>query len=146
MTSFNDLPPIKLVIVATKLFHSINDQLDIFLKELDINKSEFLILHALASVGSSKIQTLGDQVNISSSTTTYTIDKLEKRGLIKRVPSKKDRRIIHIELTNEGDLLWEKTKMDHLKHLEYLLEDIPSQSLEEVIALMGEIGKSIDSK
>lgn len=146
MTAFNDLTPIKLVIVATKLYHTINDQLDIFLKELDLNKSEFLILHTLASKGSCKIQTLGELVNISSSTTTYTIDKLEKRGLIRRIPSETDRRIIQIELTSEGNLIWDKTKVDHLKQLEYLLEDISEESLEKAINLMGEIGKSIESK
>lgn len=146
MTAFNDLAPIKLVIVASKLYHTINDQLDMFLKELDLNKSEFLILHGLASKGSTKIQTIGEMVNISSSTTTYTVDKLEKRGLIRRVPSETDRRIIEIEMTKAGQEMWDKTKIDHLHHLEYLLEDVPATSLEETIKLMGEIGRSIESK
>ena len=37
---------------------------------------------------------------------TSRLDKLEARGLVRRVPDADDRRVLQIELTDEGDRIW----------------------------------------
>jgi DNA-binding MarR family transcriptional regulator len=37
---------------------------------------------------------------------TSRLDKLEARGLVRRVPDPDDRRVLQIELTEEGDRIW----------------------------------------
>ena len=37
---------------------------------------------------------------------TSRLDKLEARGLVRRVPDPDDRRVLQIELTDQGDRIW----------------------------------------
>jgi DNA-binding MarR family transcriptional regulator len=46
---------------------------------------------------------LARQLNMDTGATTRLLDRLEKKGLCKRVRSIEDRRVVHIELTPEGE-------------------------------------------
>ncbi|HEY7295530.1 MAG TPA: MarR family transcriptional regulator, partial [Dehalococcoidia bacterium] len=39
---------------------------------------------------------------------TSLVDRLEGRGFVKRVPDQRDRRVIHVELTPEGDRMFDQ--------------------------------------
>lgn len=64
--------------------------------------TEFSVLEALYYQGKQTIQQIGNRILISSGSMTYVIDKLEKKGIIKRNDCREDRRVIHITLTDEG--------------------------------------------
>ena len=49
---------------------------------------------------------LADHAWITPGAMTSRLDKLEARGLVRRVPDADDRRVLQIELTDEGDRLW----------------------------------------
>lgn len=144
MNNFNDLLPIKLVIVTSKLHHAINRRLNKHIKKLEVNRSEFLVLHALASKGVTSTQQIADMVHIASSTMTYTIDKLEKRNLVIREYDVQDRRVVFIKLTDKGRKMWDKTLAEHIDHLELLLEGIKPEELSIAIEIMKKIGKNIE--
>ena len=80
-----------------------------FLKEYDIeiNRAQGKIMFALWKTDSITIKELGKETALSKSTMTPMLDRLEKMGYIKRVPSKTDRREILIELTEKDKLMQE---------------------------------------
>lgn len=80
-----------------------------FLKEYDIeiNRAQGKIMFALWKTDSITIKELGKETALSKSTMTPMLDRLEKMGHIKRVPSKTDRREILIELTEKDKLMQE---------------------------------------
>lgn len=47
--------------------------------------------------------TLGRALNMLPSTLTRVVDRLVERGLIERLRDRQDRRIVHLEATEEGD-------------------------------------------
>ena len=49
---------------------------------------------------------LAEHLSITPGAMTSRLDKLERRGLVRRVPDDTDRRVLQIELTDEGDLIW----------------------------------------
>ncbi|MDA3845125.1 MAG: MarR family transcriptional regulator [Vallitaleaceae bacterium] len=132
------------MIVATKLYHRINEKLDKHLKAIEVNRSEFMVLHALASKGKQAIQSIAEKVFITSSTMTYTVDKLEKRGLIQRVPSPEDRRVIYIEMTDAGNTLWDKTIVDHVDDLGEMFAGVDKEELVQTIEMFKKIGRTIE--
>jgi len=144
MDNFNDFSPIKLVIVTTKLYHKINEKLDKHLKAIEVNRSEFMVLHALASKGKQAIQSIAEKVFITSSTMTYTVDKLENRGLIRRIPSPDDRRVIYIEMTEDGLQLWERTIVDHIEDLGEMFAGVEKEDLVKTIEMIKKIGKIVE--
>lgn len=64
------------------------------------------MLVSLEHKGRQTIQELANNVSLTSGALTYILDKLENKLLLKRLPCIFDRRVIFIDVTDEGrDLL-----------------------------------------
>lgn len=59
----------------------------------DLNITEFSVLELLLHKGPQTIQKIKEKILIASSSTTYVIDQLHKKGYVTRTPSEKDRRM-----------------------------------------------------
>jgi DNA-binding MarR family transcriptional regulator len=75
---------------------------DIELTQYEITSVQGGILMMLASGRYSTAAELAREMYIDSASMTRMIDRLEKRGLIVRMPRGDDRRIINLQLTEEG--------------------------------------------
>jgi DNA-binding MarR family transcriptional regulator len=70
--------------------------------ELGITSTQASILFMLASGKCLAAADLAREYGIDASAVTRLIDRLEKRGLLSRVRSQEDRRVVHLALTPEG--------------------------------------------
>lgn len=73
-------------------------------KSLKYGKSDgyYQIMGMLMSLGQMPISQIGKALYISKPNMTPLIDKLVKDKMVKRIRSEEDRRIINIEITEEG--------------------------------------------
>src|SRR6516165_9268858 len=67
--------------------------------------TDFAALEALLHKGPLSISEIQDKVLLASGSMTAAIDRLEKRGLVVRKSTSKDRRARIVELTQEGTRL-----------------------------------------
>lgn len=78
----------------------------LYTKELDrkynVSAPQLNCLRVLDNDGSLPLSRLAQRIMVKSSTITGVIDRLERKGLVRRVRTASDRRIITIELTPEG--------------------------------------------
>ena len=74
----------------------------------ELNPAQGRIMFVLWRVDNISIHELSKRTLLSKSTLTSMLDRLEQTGFIKRVPSKKDRREILIQLTEKNKTLQEK--------------------------------------
>lgn len=146
MKEFNNIPEIKFMIVLGKMEASIFNKVERHIKKLGINKTEFMIMYAIASHGSLTIQDIGERISMTSGNMTYTIDKLEKKGWIKRVRCPEDRRRIYIDFTEDGKANWSKMMDEHMKHIKDLFSVVDSSILSETISNMKLIGRAFDEE
>lgn len=65
----------------------------------------WFVLSALSDEGIISQSALGSHVHLEGATVTHHIDRLEKLGLVRRVPDPADRRVRKVELTREGERL-----------------------------------------
>lgn len=70
---------------------------------------QILLLMAIRDKGEVSIGELANNISLSQATVTSILDRLEKRGLIYRERSAKDRRKVHTYLTQEGELTLQNT-------------------------------------
>lgn len=75
---------------------------DVDLAQLDITHAQGSMLLMLNSGKYSTAAELSRELYIDSASITRMIDRLEKRGLIQRVPRSDDRRVINLHLTEVG--------------------------------------------
>jgi MarR family transcriptional regulator, organic hydroperoxide resistance regulator len=67
-----------------------------------ISFAQFRLLHTLVRDGPMPLSQLAATVGISSPSVTQMLDGLERRQLVERVRSERDRRVVTVELTSEG--------------------------------------------
>jgi DNA-binding MarR family transcriptional regulator len=74
-------------------------------KKLGLRYSEMLLLHALRREGAPFVLRPTDilkLLKVTSGTVTYRVDRLEKLGVVRRIPDPEDRRSMMIQLTEAG--------------------------------------------
>ncbi|WP_428848683.1 MarR family winged helix-turn-helix transcriptional regulator [Shouchella clausii] len=93
---------LKLFTVMTKALQSVRIKAIADIKKHGFNPTEFAVLELVYSKGDQPIQKIGEKVLIASSSITYVVDKLEKKGMIVRKPCPTDRRVTFVSLTEKG--------------------------------------------
>ena len=81
------------------------DALDAELEPLGISSAQYVILVNLAS-GVDSASWLCRSVSYDPGAMTRMIDRLEKKGLVRRVPCSEDRRVMRLALTDEGKTVY----------------------------------------
>jgi MarR family transcriptional regulator, 2-MHQ and catechol-resistance regulon repressor len=75
------------------------------LDDYGLTISQFGVLDAIFHIGSMSQKDLAQKLLKSGGNLTMVIDNLEKRGLVKRIRSAVDRRVINVSLTEAGEAL-----------------------------------------
>ena len=68
-----------------------------------ITRIQWIALYYIQTYSSISQRELSQRMRISDSSAGRLIDRLQRDGLVKRVPSPTDRRVTLLELTEEGD-------------------------------------------
>src|SRR6266568_1818732 len=84
------------------------EALDRELAPFDITGAQFVILVALASGEADSASGLCKGISYDPGAMTRMIDRLEQKGLIRRVARPDDRRKLNLELTAEGKAVYPK--------------------------------------
>jgi|WetSurMetagenome_2_1015567.scaffolds.fasta_scaffold09159_5 MarR family transcriptional regulator, organic hydroperoxide resistance regulator len=105
-----------------------------------------LQLQTLVFITKNKVISMGDLANefkISLPTATVLSDKLVNLGIIKRIESKNDRRIVNISLTEKGKSLFKKAmKQRHLK-VNKILAYLSSRDRKELLRILDNLASNI---
>ncbi|WII38014.1 MarR family winged helix-turn-helix transcriptional regulator [Paenibacillus thiaminolyticus] len=134
---------LKLFVVLSRASKSLMDFAQQDMKRYQLNPSEFAVLELLHHKGPTPIQQIGGRVLLASGTMTYVVDKLEKKGYLKRCPCAQDRRVIYAELTEQGASLMQDIFPKHAQALHQLMEVLPAEEQEQLTSLLKKLGRHI---
>lgn len=77
------------------------------LADFDLHKHEYDTLHTLAGRGGRAAPSeLAADLKMAPASITGRLDRLERRGYVRRTPSPDDRRRVDVELTGQGREVW----------------------------------------
>ena len=116
----------------------IKRMLDETLDEHNLSSGEW---HALGRLSRSPggRRTAGDlakKAELSSAAMTNRLDRLEKAGLVQRIPDEHDRRAVQIEITDEGRQLYERSVDAQAAKEAIIAEALTVEQQEELNALL----------
>jgi len=74
------------------------------LQQFNLTFSDFAVLEVCAR-GPAKASDVGRTIGVTAAGATDVIDRLESRGLVRRVPDERDRRVVLIRVTPTGERL-----------------------------------------
>ena len=134
---------LKLFIVLSRAYKSMNEMSNRFIQEQGLNPTEFAVLELLYHKGKQPLQKIGGKILLASGSITYVVDKLEKKGFIKRVASPDDRRVTYAETTQEGNAFMAKIFPNHEKNLHSMMAVLSNEEQQQAIELLKKLGLSI---
>lgn len=132
---------LKLFVVLSKAYKAITEQAEKDIKHYGLSPSEFMVLEVLYTKGRIPLQQIGDKILVTSGSITYNIDKLEKKNLLRRVPSSEDRRVTYAEITEAGKKLFDRIFPEHAAKILSIMKSISQEEQAEMIDRLKTLGK-----
>jgi DNA-binding MarR family transcriptional regulator len=109
---------------------------ELFATRLEVSERELALLRTLVEEGPMITKALGGRFAVPVSTMTGLVDRMEKKGLVRRVRGRRDRRAIELEATPAGALALK----EHARGIEAvargILEALPERDQEALIVIL----------
>jgi MarR family 2-MHQ and catechol resistance regulon transcriptional repressor len=107
--------------------------------EEKLTTPQFGVLEILYKRGPLPLKKISDEMMVTGANITCVVDNLEKENLVRRIPSKEDRRVIHAELTPQG-----KNKIDSIypaytKNIAEMFSLLSESEQKELLKLLSKI-------
>jgi MarR family transcriptional regulator, 2-MHQ and catechol-resistance regulon repressor len=104
--------------------------------------SDFMVLEVLLHKGPLTISAIGEKVLLASASMTSAIDRLEKRGLVKRRSCDSDRRVRYVDLTDCGKAFIEEIFAQHEVDLERVTAALSEEERNTMYEGLKKIGRA----
>ncbi|HEU4829704.1 MAG TPA: MarR family transcriptional regulator [Gemmatimonadales bacterium] len=106
---------------------------------------EFAVLEALYHKGDLLLGELQRKILVSTGGITYLVDRLEGKGLVRRLDCPTDRRARYASLTREGSALIERIFPEHAEWLERALAGLTLAEQRTAIGLLRALGQHAEA-
>lgn len=104
--------------------------------------SDFAVLEIVYHKGPQPVNTIGKKVHLTSGSITTAVDRLERDGLVERVACPKDRRVVHVRLTDAGRAHITKAYAAHKAHLDEAFAVLSPDEKLTLATLLRKAGRS----
>jgi MarR family 2-MHQ and catechol resistance regulon transcriptional repressor len=107
----------------------------------NLGTGDFAVLKLLLFSGPLPVNVIGAKVLLTSGSITSSIDRLERRGFVKRRRHPKDARMSLVALTPRGRDKIVPAAKDHAKRMAHLVAVLTPAEQRELVRLMKKLGK-----
>lgn len=114
-------------------------------KRANLTGPQLTVVKILETIGDLSLSELSDKIRSQNSTVTGIIDRMEREGLVQRVRSHEDRRVIRIHLTEKGAKLARDIPVEPMEILRGALGGLTSQETRDFLRVMTKIAKKIQA-
>lgn len=139
--SYPQQDALNLHIALTRASQWVNAHTEKDIRSFGLTRTEFGVLELLYHKGPQPIQQIGGKVLMSSGNITYVVDKLEKRGFVRRNASQEDRRLIYAEITEEGTAFVQEVFPKHAEVIAEVLSGLSKEERRVAAELLKKLGK-----
>ena len=102
----------------------------------DLTMTEFSVLMVLHHGGPTPLGELSERILLTGASTTYTVKKLEKRGIIVRESRSEDKRVVMGVITEKGRALARKIAPLHAAELAEAMHRLSTDEKKTVAQLL----------
>jgi DNA-binding MarR family transcriptional regulator len=114
-------------------------------RRADLTGPQLTVLKLLEGVGDMSLSELSDRIRAQNSTVTGIIDRMEREGLVIRLRSTEDRRVVHIRLTDKGAKIANEIAVEPMEIFRSALESLTAGEMRELIKLLTKIARRVQS-
>jgi MarR family 2-MHQ and catechol resistance regulon transcriptional repressor len=130
----------RLWLVLVRCHRTLSQIAERSIEEAGLGLTDFAALEALLHKGPLTITEIQGKVLLASGSMTAAVDRLEKKGLIRRGPAQSDRRAKVLHLTLEGRRVVEAAFRRHAAELESAMAILNLREKRHLYALLKKLG------
>ncbi len=130
------MPVVRELVRAYQAFRSYSDA---HIRQLGLTSSQFDVIATLGNTPGMTFNKLAEKTLTTKGELTGIIDRLEKKGLVRREVPPEDRRSFLAVLTPAGERVFEETFPAQVAHLKQRFEGLDQQELEQLRAALEKI-------
>jgi MarR family 2-MHQ and catechol resistance regulon transcriptional repressor len=131
---------LKLWVVLARAFDAVEHHSRASIARFGLGTTEFGVLEVLHHRGQLPVCEVQRRILVESSSTTYVVDKLVKRGLVRRRASERDRRVILLALTPAGRRLIGRIFPPHANAMRRAVRALPTRDQVQAVRLLRALG------
>lgn len=109
----------------------------------DLTVSEAHAIEVLGENGQMNMKALSQHLDVTTGTTTVTVDRLERKEYAVREPLKEDRRVNLISLTPKGKAAYDEHHQYHTSLSEQILAALSEEEAGQLLALLQKINRQV---
>jgi DNA-binding MarR family transcriptional regulator len=114
-------------------------------KKDGLTHAQFHLLRVLAEQGGELAASkLAARADLTPTTVTQMVDPMVEHGLVERLRSEEDRRVVFIRLTADGRELCERKRAAHEERWRELLTDVGADELDQAAEVLRRVAGLID--
>lgn len=110
-----------------------------------ITVPQLICLGKVGETGPVSIGELTQILHLNNSTVTGIVDRLEKRGLVERKRISKDRRQVHVQITEAGTLFLESAPTPLQNHFQERLNQLDKEKVANILWSLEMLLEMLDS-
>jgi DNA-binding MarR family transcriptional regulator len=114
-------------------------------RQLGLTPSQFDIIATLGNTEAMSFRELGERTLITKGTLTGVIDRLTAKKLVRRLACPEDGRSQLVQLTAQGQALFERVFPAHVEHVRGALQGIGEEELQQAEAVLQRLGERFRS-
>ena len=118
---------VRIIRLMKQIFHSVKKNLGNEFRPINLTGPQGMLMGTLGHKGKMKISELSHELGLSNSTVSGMIDRLEKQGMVERIRSSDDRRVVYVDATPE----FKKCSKEHFKKMEQKIAAMMNRATQE---------------
>ena len=107
---------------------------------------QVMVLRSIGTLGDVTVKRLAEEVSLSQATVTTILNRLETRGLVVRVRSARDKRVVNARLLPEGETILHSVPA--LLHERFIarFDKLPIQEQQSLVDTLGKLAQMMDAE
>jgi len=115
-----------------------------YLASLNFTVPQWRVLAILKGFGELSIGEITEHAVVRQSTLSRVVDQLERQGLVKRKPLAKNKRIVLVKLTKQGDKMFDKIYPAALSLHNLMVDALTKKDQEALYSIFDKLSNRLD--
>ena len=124
---------IQLIEVFTRVRHMLKDFTFDIAQNSELTLAQLSVVAVLTEYGDLGVQELAERVSLANSTVSGILDRLEKKQIVQRIRSEKDRRKVAIHLVEGNEKFYLEYKRERDRRLYEKLQKLEEEEIRKMI-------------
>jgi DNA-binding MarR family transcriptional regulator len=114
-------------------------------RRAELTGPQLTVLKVLEGVGDLSLSELSERIRAQNSTVTGIIDRMEREGLVTRVRSSEDRRVVHIRLTTKGAKIASDIPVEPMEVFRSALDSLSPSEVRDLLRILTKIAQRVQN-